>query len=241
MVAVMNPFLIQFLREQAALSAAEITAEAVNNFVADLEDESDSELSIPSTKNEDSKFNWEKILNSDKLSFVNKSSNGFLPVNNVHPKVNGKQNKTLKELGIKINGHSAIRGDSFSELTHAGNSTCKEVFPGLDHWKSGKISGWHNAEGNSVQWLCIACVDRKGNIYLCCTFVLKRKFILICILSSLKYNLSFTATLFTGNCCVFSAPNLLGSFKSLIRQMCILLLFFCQMKYFLFVAATCLY
>ncbi|XP_039786170.1 putative GTP diphosphokinase RSH1, chloroplastic isoform X2 [Panicum virgatum] len=154
--------IMKFLREQAALSAAEITAEAVNNFVADLEDESDSELSIPSTKNEDSKFNWEKILNSDKLSFVNKSSNGFLPVNNVHPKVNGKQNKTLKELGIKINGHSAIRGDSFSELTHAGNSTCKEVFPGLDHWKSGKISGWHNAEGNSVQWLCIACVDRKG-------------------------------------------------------------------------------
>ncbi|KAG2540916.1 hypothetical protein PVAP13_9NG589100 [Panicum virgatum] len=154
--------IMKFLREQAALSAAEITAEAVNNFVADLEDESDSELSIPSTKNEDSKFNWEKILNSDKLSFVNKSSNGFLPVNNVHPKVNGKQNKTLKELGIKINGHSAIRGDSFSELTHPGNSACKEVFPGLDHWKSGKISGWHNAEGNSVQWFCIACVDRKG-------------------------------------------------------------------------------
>ncbi|PAN49748.1 hypothetical protein PAHAL_9G472700 [Panicum hallii] len=154
--------IMKFLREQAALSAAEITAEAVNNFVADLEDESDSELSIPSTKNEDSKFNWEKILNSDKLSFVNNSSDGFLPVNNVHPKVNGKQNKTVKDLGIKINGHSAIRGDSFSELMRPGNSTCKEVFPGLDHWKSGKISGWHNAEGNSVQWLCIACVDRKG-------------------------------------------------------------------------------
>ncbi|AQL06793.1 Putative GTP diphosphokinase RSH1 chloroplastic [Zea mays] len=151
-----------FLREQAALSAAEITADAVNNFVADLEDESDSELSLPSTKNEDSKFNWEKILSSDKLFFVNKSSDGFLPVNNVHTKVNGKQNKTVKDLGIKINGHSTIRGDSFSELMHPGNSTCKEVFPGLDHWKSGKISGWHNTEGNSVQWLCIACVDRKG-------------------------------------------------------------------------------
>ncbi|AQL06792.1 putative GTP diphosphokinase RSH1, chloroplastic [Zea mays] len=152
----------KFLREQAALSAAEITADAVNNFVADLEDESDSELSLPSTKNEDSKFNWEKILSSDKLFFVNKSSDGFLPVNNVHTKVNGKQNKTVKDLGIKINGHSTIRGDSFSELMHPGNSTCKEVFPGLDHWKSGKISGWHNTEGNSVQWLCIACVDRKG-------------------------------------------------------------------------------
>ncbi|CAL4930891.1 unnamed protein product [Urochloa decumbens] len=154
--------IMKFLKEQAALSAAEITAEAVDNFVADLEDESDSELSIPSTKNGDSKFNWEKILSSDKLSFVNKSTDGFLPVNNVHPKVNGKQNKTVKELGIKINGHSTIRDDSFSELMHTGNSTCKEVFPGLDHWKSGKISGWHNTEGNSVQWLCIACVDRKG-------------------------------------------------------------------------------
>ncbi|KAJ1297205.1 hypothetical protein BS78_01G359900 [Paspalum vaginatum] len=154
--------IMKFLREQAALSAAEITADAVNNFVADLEDESDSELSVPSTKNEDSKFNWEKILSSDKLSFVNKSSDGFLPVNNAHPKVNGKQNKTVKELGIKINGHSTIRGDSFSELVHPGNSPCKEVFPGFDHWKSGKISGWHNIEGNSIQWFCIACVDRKG-------------------------------------------------------------------------------
>ncbi|ONL97905.1 Putative GTP diphosphokinase RSH1 chloroplastic [Zea mays] len=152
----------EFLREQAALSAAEITADAVNSFVADLEDESDSELSLPSTKKEDSKFNWEKILSSDKLFFVNKSSDGFLPVNNVYPKVNGKQNKTVKDLGIKINGHSTIRGDSFSELMHPSNSTCKEVFPGLDDWKSGKISGWHNTEGNSVQWLCIACVDRKG-------------------------------------------------------------------------------
>jgi hypothetical protein len=164
-------FPYQFLREQAALSAAEITADAVNNFVADLEDESDSELSLPSTKNEDSKFNWEKILSSDKLFFVNKSSDGFLPVNNVHPKLNGKQNKTVKELGIKINGHSTIRGDSFNELMHPGNSTCKEVFPGLDRWKSGKISGWHSTEGNSVQWLCIACVDRKGDMLLpyCCT------------------------------------------------------------------------
>ncbi|PWZ56552.1 putative GTP diphosphokinase RSH1, chloroplastic [Zea mays] len=154
--------IMRFLREQAALSAAEITADAVNSFVADLEDESDSELSLPSTKKEDSKFNWEKILSSDKLFFVNKSSDGFLPVNNVYPKVNGKQNKTVKDLGIKINGHSTIRGDSFSELMHPSNSTCKEVFPGLDDWKSGKISGWHNMEGNSVQWLCIACVDRKG-------------------------------------------------------------------------------
>jgi len=154
--------IMKFLREQAALSAAEITADAVNNFVADLEDESDSELSLPSTKNEDSKFNWEKILSSDKLFFVNKSSDGFLPVNNVHPKLNGKQNKTVKELGIKINGHSTIRGDSFNELMHPGNSTCKEVFPGLDRWKSGKISSWHSTEGNSVQWLCIACVNRKG-------------------------------------------------------------------------------
>ncbi|CAD6203584.1 unnamed protein product [Miscanthus lutarioriparius] len=154
--------IMKFLRDQAALSAAEITADAVNNFVADLEDESDSELSLPSTKNEDSKFNWEKTLSSDKLFFVNKSSDGFLPVNNVHPKLNGKQNKTVKELGIKINGHSTIRGDSFNELMHPGNSTCKEVFPGLDRWKSGKISGWHSTEGNSVQWLCIACVNRKG-------------------------------------------------------------------------------
>ncbi|KAL6593886.1 hypothetical protein ACP70R_048787 [Stipagrostis hirtigluma subsp. patula] len=154
--------IMKFLREQAALSAAEITADAVKNFVADLEDESDTELSIPSTINEDRKFNWEKILNSNKLPFINKSSDGFLPVNNVHPKVNGKQNKTVKELGIKINGHSTIRGDSFTDIMHPGTSPFNEALPGLDHWKSSKISAWQNTDGNSIQWFCIACVDRKG-------------------------------------------------------------------------------
>ncbi|CAM0873115.1 unnamed protein product [Alopecurus aequalis] len=118
--------IMKFLREQAALSAAEITAEAVNNFVADLEDESDTEPLIPATQNEDYKFNWQKIISPNKLSFANKNTDGFLPVNNVHtPKINGKHNKTVKELGIKING-----------------STTRE--------------------GNSIQWLCIVCVDRKG-------------------------------------------------------------------------------
>jgi hypothetical protein len=162
MAAVTNRLLIQFLREQAALSAAEITAEAVNNFVADLEDESDSEPLIPATQNEDYRFNWQKILSPNKLSFANRNSDGFLPVNNVHtPKVNGKHNKTVKELGIKING-STIRGDSSTGFMHPGISACTEVFASLDHWKCGKISSWHNTEGNSIQWLCIVCVDRKG-------------------------------------------------------------------------------
>ncbi|XP_044981535.1 putative GTP diphosphokinase RSH1, chloroplastic isoform X2 [Hordeum vulgare subsp. vulgare] len=154
--------IMKFLREQAALSAAEITADAVNNFVADLEDESDSEQLIPTTQNEDYKFNWQKILSSNKLSFVNKNSDGFLPVNNVHtPKINGKHNKTVKELGIKING-STVRGGSSTEFMRPGVPACKEVFTSLDNWKCGKISSWHNTEGNSIQWLCIVCVDRKG-------------------------------------------------------------------------------
>lgn len=154
--------IMKFLREQAALSATEITADAVNNFVADLEDESDSEQLIPSTQNGDYKFNWQKILSSNKLSFANKNIDGFFPVNNVHtPKINGKHNKTVKELGIKING-STIRGDSSTEFMHSGIPTRKEIFASLDHWKSGKISSWHNTEGNSIQWLCIVCVDRKG-------------------------------------------------------------------------------
>lgn len=162
MAVVTNRFLIQFLREQAALSAAEITADAVNNFVADLEDESDSEQLIPTTQNEDYKFNWQKILSSNTLSFVNKNSDGLLPVNNVHkPKINGKHNKTVKELGIKING-SAVRGNGSSEFMRPSVPAFKEVFASLDSWKCGKISSWHNTEGNSIQWLCIVCVDRKG-------------------------------------------------------------------------------
>uniref|UniRef100_I1PB64 Putative GTP diphosphokinase RSH1, chloroplastic n=1 Tax=Oryza glaberrima TaxID=4538 RepID=I1PB64_ORYGL len=156
--------IMKFLREQAALSAAEITADAVNNFVADLEDESDYEQSIPSSENRDYTFNWQKILNSDKLSFGNKKSDCFLPVKNVSvPKVNGKHNKTVKELGIKING-STFRGDSFTDFIHPGVSSSKEVLPSVDNWKAGKICAWHNTEGSSIQWLCIVCVDRKGMV-----------------------------------------------------------------------------
>uniref|UniRef100_A0A0E0KDJ0 Putative GTP diphosphokinase RSH1, chloroplastic n=1 Tax=Oryza punctata TaxID=4537 RepID=A0A0E0KDJ0_ORYPU len=119
--------------------------------------------SIPSSENKDYTFNWQKILNSDKLSFGNKSD-CFLPVKNVSvPKVNGKHNKTVKELGIKING-STFRGDSFTDFIHPGVSTSKEVLPSVDNWKAGKICVWHNAEGSSIQWLCIAERDKRRGI-----------------------------------------------------------------------------
>uniref|UniRef100_A0A0E0GM70 Putative GTP diphosphokinase RSH1, chloroplastic n=1 Tax=Oryza nivara TaxID=4536 RepID=A0A0E0GM70_ORYNI len=120
--------------------------------------------SIPSSENKDYTFNWQKILNSDKLSFGNKKSDCFLPVKNVSvPKVNGKHNKTVKELGIKING-STFRGDSFTDFIHPGVSSSKEVLPSVDNWKAGKICAWHNTEGSSIQWLCIAERDKRRGI-----------------------------------------------------------------------------
>lgn len=191
------------MREQAALSASEITADAVNNFVADLVDESDSDQPAPSSSSEDSKPVWKKILSSEKLSFVNKNNDDLMHVQSaIHaPKINGKHNRTVQKLGIKINGCSTIQGDSFTEFMHPSFPTYKEVLPSLEHWKTGKIAAWHNTEGSSVQWFCILCIDRKGNSYfLSLLFIIKGIYFSPC--NAAMENLCFSSSfLHPGNHC----------------------------------------
>ncbi|XP_020086228.1 putative GTP diphosphokinase RSH1, chloroplastic isoform X3 [Ananas comosus] len=127
--------IMKFLRDQAALSATEITADTVNNFVADLEDESDE-------------------MNHEDLVHVKSTFNT--------PKINGKHNKSIQKASLKVNGNSAIRGDAFAEFIHTNIPMYKEVLPGLESWKAGKIAAWHNVEGSSVQWFCVVCIDRRG-------------------------------------------------------------------------------
>ncbi|KAG5221872.1 GTP diphosphokinase RSH [Salix suchowensis] len=141
--------IMKFLREQAALSAAEITADSVNDFIADSEE--DSEVEDVSDNNKRSRPLWEKILmNVVEKSSQGKHSNDFLPVNCETvwtPKVNGKHNK---------------HGNGVAKMIQASIPRYKEVLPGLESWQASKVASWHSHEGHSIQWFCVVCIDRRG-------------------------------------------------------------------------------
>ncbi|XP_076894078.1 putative GTP diphosphokinase RSH1, chloroplastic isoform X1 [Bidens hawaiensis] len=152
--------IMKFLREQAALSASEITADSVNKFIADTEDDSEIEDVLGYSKG--TQHTWEKILmnvmemSSSKMvdEDLFRFKNGSIKVS----KVNGKHNKHMQHMSLKTNSHEV----EFEKLTHANTPMYKEVLPSLESWLDGKVSSWSKLQGHSIQWLCIACIDRKG-------------------------------------------------------------------------------
>ncbi|XP_008789906.1 putative GTP diphosphokinase RSH1, chloroplastic [Phoenix dactylifera] len=157
--------IMKFLREQAARSASEITADTVNNFVADLEDESDYEQTFSSSPTKERKSKWEKILmNMEESSSTKRKLEDLLHVQNIVgiSKINGKHNECMQEMNLMVNGSSVVRGDGLAEFVHANVHAYKEVLPGLESWKASTIASWHNVEGHAIQWFCVVCIDRKG-------------------------------------------------------------------------------
>ncbi|XP_010269604.1 PREDICTED: putative GTP diphosphokinase RSH1, chloroplastic isoform X2 [Nelumbo nucifera] len=156
--------IIKFLKEQAALSAIEITADTVNNFVADVEDESDLEEFSKSPKNTEPM--WKKVLvDVPELSYLKRSNDDPLHIHNGKAgvlKVNGKHNKNVQDMSLKGKGEVLSQGNGIAELMHANIPMYREVLPGLDSWKTGKVASWHNLEGHSIQWFCVICIDRRG-------------------------------------------------------------------------------
>lgn len=152
-------FFLQFLREQAALSAAEITADTITDFIADSEEESESEESpVVSPKK---KPLWEKILDMVDISSTRKNmKDNFQPKNNKVsvPKVNGKHNHYVN-VKLKAEGDILSMGNGVARIMQP---LYKEVLPGLDSWQISKVTSWHSLEGHSIQWLCVVCIDRRG-------------------------------------------------------------------------------
>ncbi|CAD5190587.1 unnamed protein product [Musa acuminata subsp. malaccensis] len=156
--------IMKFLREQAALAATEITADTVNDFVADLKDGGEYEQTFSRSPSNERKSIWEKMLAIAKESTSTERKHDLLPVRNTSdlPKINGKYNKIVQKMCMKINGNPMTRDDAFSEFIYGKIPTYKEVLPGLESWKAGKIALWHHVEGNSIMWFCVVCIDRKG-------------------------------------------------------------------------------
>nr|XP_043609294.1 putative GTP diphosphokinase RSH1, chloroplastic isoform X2 [Erigeron canadensis] len=152
--------IMKFLREQAALSASEITADSVNEFVADTEDDNEVEEVLDYSKG--TQHTWEKILmnvmeiSSSKMvdEDLFKFKNGSIKVS----KVNGKHNKHMQHVSLT----TSSQGNEFGKMMLASIPMYKEVLPSLESWIAGKVASWSNLQGHSIQWLCIACIDRKG-------------------------------------------------------------------------------
>ncbi|KAG7036656.1 putative GTP diphosphokinase RSH1, chloroplastic, partial [Cucurbita argyrosperma subsp. argyrosperma] len=151
--------IMKFLREQAALSAAEITADTITDFIADSEEESETEEPpVISTKK---KALWEKILDMVDISSTRKNiMDSFQAKDNKVsvPKVNGKHNHYVN-VKLKAEGDILSMGNGVARIIQ---TLYKEVLPGLDSWQTSKITSWHSLEGHSIQWLCVICIDRRG-------------------------------------------------------------------------------
>ncbi|MQM05245.1 hypothetical protein Taro_038053 [Colocasia esculenta] len=156
--------IMKFLREQAALSATEITADTVNNFVLDVEDESDSEIPVLELSG-GNKSVWKKlIMNVPEFSSTKGNSKDLVHFKNAvgTPKINGKHNKSMRNMSIKINGKATLQGHAITGLLNVNIPVYKEVLPGLESWKASKVTSWHSLGTHPVQWFCIVCIDRRG-------------------------------------------------------------------------------
>ncbi|ERN03174.1 hypothetical protein AMTR_s00003p00129460, partial [Amborella trichopoda] len=152
--------IMKFLREQAALSATEITADTVNSFVADIETEVESRNEIPDSFGE-RKTLWRTLMTVTEFTGTKHSHDDALPLQQRFggiPKINGNHNKGMQQVSLKVNGETVIHGvDLFMQ-----SSIHEEMLPGLESWRAGKVAFWHDLEGHSVEWFCVVSIDRRG-------------------------------------------------------------------------------
>ncbi|KAL1559712.1 putative GTP diphosphokinase rsh1, chloroplastic [Salvia divinorum] len=154
----------QFLREQAALSATEITADSVEEFVTESHEESKEEQVV--NYSEGAKHTWQKLLrNVMQIASSKVGSEDIFQFDkgNIQvPTVNGKHNKNMQHVSLKAKGEVLSQGNGVAKMILANIPLYREVLSGLEAWQASKIMSWHNLEGNSIQWLSVVCIDRKG-------------------------------------------------------------------------------
>ncbi|KAL2540471.1 putative GTP diphosphokinase RSH1 [Abeliophyllum distichum] len=158
--------IMKFLREQAALSATEITTDSAKEFAAESEEDREVEEVVDYSKGD--KHTWEKVLkNVMQISSAKASAEdtfhfhkGSIQI----PKVNGKHNKHMEHMSLKANGETLSQGNGVAKMILANIPMYREVLPGIESWQASKIASWHNLEGHSIQWFCIVCIDRRGMI-----------------------------------------------------------------------------
>jgi hypothetical protein len=150
-------YLLQFLKEQAAISAAEITAETVKDFVADVNNE-DGEVmrssSGPGLLASSTDSNGKPKSRTINEPFAH---NSYLSkVLSFEPRDSG--NGALKGKHSKVEGNGSARGGAtsrFQFIQYEAKAT-------IEAWQTERILLWHSARGSSVQWFSVCCHDRTS-------------------------------------------------------------------------------
>ncbi|KNA12649.1 hypothetical protein SOVF_124130 isoform A [Spinacia oleracea] len=150
--------IMKFLREQAALSAEEITTNSINDFIADYEKEEVQKetLDFSRVRRPISETIVEILLPPDNPEDLQLSNGAFCA-----PKVNGKHNKHIEYSNLD-KGQLLSQDNDIAKLIIANTARPRVVLPELESWQTSKIVAWHSIEGNSIQWLSVVCVDRRG-------------------------------------------------------------------------------
>ncbi|CAO2824366.1 unnamed protein product [Amaranthus hypochondriacus] len=151
--------IMKFLREQAALSAEEITTNSIYDFIADSEKEDVQEkpLDFSTVSRPMSDIIFE-TLSPPKTPEELKLPTGARAA----PKVNGKHNKNVQHSNSTNKWKISSRDNDITKLIIANTARPRDVLPGLESWQTSKIAAWHSIEGSSIQWLCVVCIDRRG-------------------------------------------------------------------------------
>jgi (p)ppGpp synthase/HD superfamily hydrolase len=162
--------LTKFLKEQAALSAEEITIDTINEFIGDGNgDECDddpfssldscatiytTESTFLSTSNGSYKesSSSKRKTNGAVNGAVNGATNGA-----VYRAVNGATNGAVYR-AVNGAGNGAGNGSSKSEV----RSIQDEARASFDAWRADRIAVWHTSGGGSVQWFSVCCHDRNS-------------------------------------------------------------------------------
>ncbi|XP_051132165.1 putative GTP diphosphokinase RSH1, chloroplastic [Andrographis paniculata] len=156
--------IMKFLREQAALSETEITADSVKEFTSESEEEIELET-VPNHR-KGAEHTWEKILrNIMQMASAKKHSDEMFQIDRgaiCIPTVNGKHNKNMQHVNLKAKGEMLSQGNGVANMIFKNIPEYREVLPGLESWQASKIMSWHDLEGNTIQWLSIVCMDRVG-------------------------------------------------------------------------------
>lgn len=181
---------VQFLKEQAALSAEEITADTINDFIGDLNEEEcdDDPYSSLDTCDTAYKNNGNPLSTSNGYPFdASQSESPSLKLKTngaANGAVNGSVNWTMNGAvngAVKGAGNGAVNGTVKGAVNGAGNGAVNgaakngfakslvryiedEARAGIEAWQADTIASWHTTGGGSVQWFSVCCRDRNSKL-----------------------------------------------------------------------------
>lgn len=148
------------MKEQAALSAEEITIDTINEFIGDVNGDECDDDPFSSLDSCATIYSTDSTILSSSNGFHKESPSSKRKTNGaVNGAVNGATNGTVYR-AVNGAGNGAGNGSSKSEV----RSIQDEARASFDAWRADRIAVWHTSGGGSVQWFSVCCHDRNSKL-----------------------------------------------------------------------------